>query len=216
MNDSNKNEESLVFSYLQLRKTIGILGIFLPIILFFGALIIFNTGLQSSISQYYHTYMGDVLVGTLCAFGVFLYSYKGYSGDAIYAKLASILAIGIALFPTIDDGSKTYIAPFIGILHVVFTIAFFSMLIYFSYFLFTKSDKKVLPKKKLQRNRVYKTCGILMAICILGIIIYSLFPSVKDFLGDNLVFWLESVAIWSFGVSWFTKGEAIVMLNDKE
>jgi len=212
--ENNNNKSLLVFSYLQLRKAIGILGIVLPIILFFGALIIFNTGLQSSISQYYHTYMGDVLVGTLCAFGVFLYSYKGYSGDAIYAKLASIFAIGIALFPTIDNNNTNYVAPFIGILHMIFNIAFFVMLIYFSYFLFTKSDQKVLPKKKRQRNKVYKTSGLLMAICIVGIIIDFFLPNLTSWLGDSPVFWFETFAIWAFGISWFTKGEAIAMLND--
>ncbi len=55
MNSNKTNERSLAISYLELRKVIGILGIALPFVLFFGALIIFQTGLQSSISSYYHT-----------------------------------------------------------------------------------------------------------------------------------------------------------------
>ena len=70
--------KSLVFSYLTLRKTIGILGTSFPFVLYLGALIIFRTGIQSSISSYYHTGMGDVFVGTLCVIGFFLLSYKGY------------------------------------------------------------------------------------------------------------------------------------------
>jgi len=218
MNSNKKNERSLAISYLELRKIIGILGIALPFVLFFGALIIFQTDLQSSISSYYHTDMRDVLVGTLVAFGIFLYSYKGYPGDAIYGKLACGFAIGVALFPTKPDDTATNIASNIGNVHLFFTIAFFATLFYFSYFLFTKSDqtKEQISKKKRQRNKVYKTCGILMAICILGIIIDFYLPNATAWLGDHLVFWLETGAILAFGISWFTKGEAIAMLNDEE
>jgi cytochrome bd-type quinol oxidase subunit 2 len=216
MSSNERNESPLVFSYLELRKAIGILGIALPFVLLLGAWIIFKTGLQSSISSYYYTGMRDVLVGTLVAFGIFLYSYKGYPGDAIYGKLACGFAIGVALFPTRPAGAETGIARTVGYFHLLFTIAFFVTLIYFSYFLFTKSDQKELPKKKQQRNQVYRTCGILMAICILGIVIDVLFPSAMAWLGDRSVFWLETGAIWAFGVSWFTKGEAIAILNDED
>jgi hypothetical protein len=212
---SNKGSESaLVLSYLGLRRAIGILGIALPLVLLLGALIIFQTDLPSSISSYYHTGMRDVLVGTLSAFGVFLFSYKGYPGDAKYGKIASVSAIGVALFPTTPQGKITATARTIGYFHLVFTVAFFATLIYFSYFLFTKSDQDPLPPKKRQRNLVYKICGILMAICILGIVIVFFLPNATAWLGDYTVFWLETFAIWAFGVSWFTKGEAISMLND--
>lgn len=215
MKSNKRNNSSLVFSYLELRKTIGILGIALPFVLLFGGLIIFQTDLQKSISRYYYTDMRDVLVGTLFAFGIFLYSYKGYPGDTIYSKLACVFAIGIALFPTKPEGIVTNTTRIIGYFHLFFTIAFFVTLIYFSYFLFTKSDQKKLPKKKKQRNCVYRTCGILMAICIVGIVIAFFIPNAMARLGNKLIFWLESGAIWAFGASWFTKGEAIAILNDK-
>lgn len=214
MNDNNGNESSLVVSYLELRKSIGIIGIALPFVLFLGALLIFQTGLQSSISYYYHTDMRDVLVGTLVAAGVFLFSYKGYPGDAIYGKLASIFAIGLALFPCRPSGAVSDAARIIGYFHLFFTVAFFLTLIYFSYFLFTKSDQTVLPKKKRQRNIVYRVCGILMALCLLGIVFSFFFPGLMAWLGSP-IFWFETGAIWAFGVSWFTKGEAIAFLNDE-
>ena len=37
------------------RKAIGYLGFFLPLVLAAGAVILFQTGIQSSISDYYHT-----------------------------------------------------------------------------------------------------------------------------------------------------------------
>ncbi len=214
MNSNEGSEIPVVVSYVKLRRTIGILGITLPVVLLLGALIIFQTGLQSSISSYYYTGMRDVLVGTLVAFGVFLFSYEGYKGDAKYGKIACVSAIGVALFPTAPHGKATDTARIIGYFHLVFSIVFFAMLVIFSFCLFTKSDRDPLPPKKRQRNLVYRICGILMAICILGIVIVFFLANATAWLGDHAVFWLETAAIWAFGVSWFTKGEAIAMLND--
>jgi len=55
-----------------------------------------------------------------------------------------------------------------------------------------------------------------MSIFVLGIVIDFFFPNATAWLGDSLVFWLETGTIWAFGVSWFTKGGAIAMLNDDE
>jgi hypothetical protein len=231
MNSNQRSEEPLVMSYLELRRAIGILGIALPIVLVLGVLIIYQTDLQSSISSYYHTGMRDVLVGTLVAVGLFLYSYKGYPGDAIYGKIACASAIGVALFPATPDGKiacasaigvslfpttpyNPRTALILGYFHLFFTIAFFATLVYFSYFLFTKSDQDSLPPKKRQRNLVYRICGVLMAICILGIVLVFFLPSAAAWLGGYAVFCLETAAIWAFGVSWFVKGEALNMLND--
>ena len=104
--EKNANQElSLVFSYLELRKAIGILGMALPFAVSLGAGILFRTGVQSSISSYYHTGMRDVFVGTLFAIGFFLLSYKGYErSDDLAGDLACIFAVGVALFPTVPDG----------------------------------------------------------------------------------------------------------------
>jgi len=213
MNNMEKSGNSLVISYLTLRKTIGVLGITLPFILYLGELIFFGIGLQRSISAYYHTGMRDVLVGTLFAFGIFLYSYLGYDKrDEIAGFLGSAFSIGLALFPTTPEGGDLTI---VGILHVVFTVAFFATLIYFSLILFVESDQeKPYPKKKQQRNLVYKVCGWVMVICVVGIGVAFFLPSAKTWLGGSMVFWMETFAIWAFGISWFTKGEAIKYLND--
>jgi hypothetical protein len=68
----------LVISYLTLRKVIGLLGLALPFLAMVGARLLFHTGLQVSLSAYYHTGMRDVLVGILFAIGFFLGGYKGY------------------------------------------------------------------------------------------------------------------------------------------
>jgi hypothetical protein len=209
-----ENKKSLVFSYLALRKTVGILGIGFPFILSLGALTLFQTGFRISLSAYYHTDMRDVFVGTLCVIGFFLFSYKGHeNSDDIAGDLGCVFAVGTALFPTAPDGAVDGGALFIGHVHLAFAALFFLTLIYFSLFLFTKTDPQKKPtRRKLQRNKVYKACGYTMGICILLIAIYSLFlrTTVPRLELLKPVYWLESLAILAFGISWLTKGETIL------
>lgn len=214
MNKRLGNEISLVFSYLELRKAIGLLGIAFPFVLSIGALILFQTGIQSSISSYYHTGMRDVFVGILCVIGFFLLSYKGYKPwDNIVGDLGCVFAVGLALFPTTPDVAAASGARLIGYVHFAFATLFFLTLICFSLCLFTKTHPKKPPtRRKLQRNKVYKACGYTMGICILIIAIYSFLPdTMTSFLkAYKPVYWLEALAILAFGISWFTKGEAIL------
>jgi len=211
MNDDLKSKNALVISYLTLRKIIGLLGISFPVVLALGAVIFFQTGLQSSVSKYYHTGMGDVFVGTLCVIGFFLLSYKGYDRrDDLAGDLACIFAVGTALFPTHQTPADKDV---VGYIHFAFAGLFFVTLIYFSLFLFPKTDPEKQPtKKKLQRNEVYKVCGYLMSICIVLIVIYSLLPDevASVIKGYKPLFWLEAIAVVAFGFSWITKGEAIL------
>ena len=202
--------QSLVISYLVLRRFIGFLGIGLPLVLAIGGWWVFSLGIQSSISAYYHTPMGDVFVGTLCAIGVFLMSYKGYERkDDIAGDLACIFAIGVALVPTAPDLGATPLQELMGTIHLVFASAFFLTLAWFSLFLFTKSDPSLPPTpRKRQRNAVYRLCGILMLLCLAGIVLVKIVPGFGQ--SGNPVYWLEALAITAFGLSWLVKGEAIL------
>ena len=101
MSEELESKNALVISYLTLRKIIGFLGISFPVVLFLVAVIFFQTGLQSSVSKYYHTVMGDVFVGTLCVIGFFLLSYKGYEHDYIAGRLGCILPLVRRCLPLI-------------------------------------------------------------------------------------------------------------------
>lgn len=215
MQNANGSSNTLVISYLTLRKALGILGISLPFILWIGGLIIFDTGLQESISDYYHTGMRDVFVGAIFAIGLFLGSYIGYKNDAIISdnmagNLASVGAIGLALFPTAPDTNTSSLEEAIGIVHLLFSALFFLFLAYFSYFLFTKTHRSREPTpRKLIRNQVYRACGIVILAAVILIFVYTFLPdSAKQALsGFETVFWLESLAILAFGMSWLIKGE---------
>ena len=212
MPDSPNTDNSLVISYLSLRKAIGYIGILLPFVLIIGKILLQNPGILSSISSYYYSVMGDVFVGSLCATGVFLLSYHGYEKkDDIAGDIAGLAGIGVALFP-VAKGNPTASQAAIGQWHLVFATIFFLTLAYFSLFLFRKTNpnKQSTDMKKI-RNIIYLICGIIMIICI-ALIAYISFmpanPAAK--LISNPVFWLEASAIVAFGISWFVKGEAIL------
>lgn len=225
MKRKTTNERSLIFSYLALRQAIGFLGIALPFLVSLGALLIFRTGFQGSISGYYYTGMRDVFVGVLWAIGVFLFSYKGYAREDDWAgNIACLFAIGITLFPTTPDCVVNASCPpsmditqaqTIGHLHFFFAACFFLALSYFSIFLFTKtnpSGKPPMTPKKLWRNRIYRVCGASMLACIVLIAVYSFWlnRAVPALDAYHPIYWLEALAIVSFGVSWIVKGEVIL------
>jgi len=210
-----KQRLNLVFPYLTLRTIIGVLGMALPFVISLGALAFFQTGLQPSISAYYHTGMRDVFVGMLWAIGFFLFSYEGYErADNIAGELACVFAIGVALFPTTPQGAAGPVASVIGVVHLVFAGLFFLTLSYFCLFLFTRTNPNNPPTpRKLQRILVYRICGITMLVCfaLIPIFTYLLPPDLVERIAPlKPVFWLESIAIFAFGTSWFVKGEGIL------
>jgi len=197
----------------ELQRGLGLLGFLLPIILYLGNWLIFgDTTLQGSISGYYNTGMRDVLVGTLCSFGVGLMAYKGHGLiDNIVASLSGIFAIGTALFGT--PPSNVY-DPTEKITHAIFAVLFYSSLVVFSLYLFRKSDSDSVPtRKKRMRNRVYLFAGIVMFISIIAISITWILN--LKILDDKAIFWFEALANFAFGISWFVKGGLVTALNDE-
>lgn len=108
----NSQDDPRVLSYLAVRRWLGVLGLVLPISLYVYARG-YDGGMRPSISEFYHSHMGDVLVGTLVAIGVFLITYKGYPrqpgerlSDQVVSTIAGLGAIGVALFPTAQPVDK--------------------------------------------------------------------------------------------------------------
>jgi hypothetical protein len=213
---------ALVISYKFLRVTVGALGMAMPFILYAGGRLIFGDLVQPSLSAYYHTGMRDVLVGILFALAVFLFAYKGYGrADDIAGYFACFFAIGTALFPTLPlEGPITPSDERNNIIHHIFATGFLLTLTYFALFLFTKSDKPIpeqSPSKRM-RNTIYRLCGGLMALSILVIGLYFLLQGgVGPFLGSSVpIYWLETVAIVAFGVSWFVKSGYFIKDDEEE
>jgi len=202
--------DPLVISYLGLRKAVGIIGLALPFVLVFGKILLDGPGLQASMSAYYYTGMRDVFVGSMCAIAIFMISYHGYERkDDIAGDLACLFALGLALFPAAPETGATPRQEIIGALHHVFAAGFFLTLAYFSLALFRKTAARP-TRRKLQRNVVYTYCGYIILACIALVMLSAFLPVDSALRRLNPVFWLEAIAVVAFGVSWFTKGEAIL------
>ena len=216
-----------VISYLTLRKTIGILGILLPLVLAIGTII--SKGelfIASSISKYYYTETRNILIAILSAVALFMFAYRGYDKkDRIAGKIAFVSALGIALFPTSPPQTfanmcqaDNNIFTIIVIIHYISSISFFLVLAYFSHCLFTRTlnnDSKNHTLQKKKRNIIYKICAYIILGSLISIIIYSVFKCNLQFLHKNhFIFWLETISLFAFGTSWLVKGKFI--LKDKQ
>ncbi len=204
MKSAVKDKEYLkqTYSFLALRKAVGWIGILLPVVLSLGSVILFGEGsLRKNISLYYYSGMRDVLVGALCSIALFLFFYKGYDRwDNIAADLAALFALGIAFFPTVPEGEYNAAA----IIHFFSAALFFTILSGMSFFLFTRG-KPDPTKRKLARNKIYITCGLVMIISLISMLIFYIFFN-KNHPESRFVFWTETIALIAFGISWLTKG----------
>jgi hypothetical protein len=209
MSIATQPNDSMVLSYLALRKAVGAIGILLPFVLVAGHCFEAGLKIEASISAYYWTNMHDVFVGSLCAIAVFLASYHGpEKADDIAGDLACVSALGVALVPTTPVSANGYEY---GPLHLTFAAAFFLVLSYFCLVLFRKTDPAKPPTPaKLKRNKVYAACGYTMLACIALVAVLKATPLGAAIAVYSPVFWLESIAILAFGLSWATKGEAIL------
>jgi hypothetical protein len=195
-------QNTLVHSYLFLRRAIGLIGLALPFVLILGKQLVQGGDLIGSLSGYYYTDLRDVLVGAMCAAGVFLLAYYGHDHvDNLVSTVAGLGAIGLALFPTTPDHDVTAWDRTSGVLHLVFAGVFFLSLAYFCLRLFPH-DGEQPPGTGV----VYRVCGFVIVACLVLIAVtktLGLLPALLPAL------WLESVAVWAFGVAWLVKGTTL-------
>ncbi|GAL84240.1 hypothetical protein Celly_3120 [Sporocytophaga myxococcoides] len=210
-----------------LRKTVGVLGMALPLLLVVF-LYIDNGYLQplESLSHYYYTRVSGIFVATLSILGIFLIIYKGKElVDLLVSSIAGIAVLLVALFPTDNitdiccDITKTYSVTFLPhstfreAFHYLSAGTFLSCLSYMSIFLFTKSDKSVIERgtMKIIRNRIYRICGIMIIIALAVIFLGGFFKLIPEgfYREHQITFWMETLAVESFGFSWLVKGETL-------
>lgn len=222
-NHSNDSSSKLLISYLTLRKSVGVLGIALPFVLMIGSYFFSKCEqVQPSISHYYYTVMGTYFTGTLCAVALFLFSYKGYTRiDNITGNLAGLFAILVAFFPTdAYDGTKCAFVVnnregSVNPIHFTAAALLFGSFAFFCLYLFTQTNNKsTMTLRKRMRNRVYKTCGVIIVLCIAGVAAVNFIKPLYDALESiNPVLVFETIALIAFGTSWITKGEFILKDN---
>lgn len=202
--------EGAVLSYIGLRRAIGVIGLALPVVLPIGVAL-FRGDQPGSISGYYYTDMRNVLVGIMCAIGVFLLSYKFGRLGNMWSNIAALAAIGVALAPTPPpDPTATEVA--VGVVHGVSAVVFFVALAVFCFVLFPQPDNPGPPTAHhLARVRIYRICGGVIVGCLAGALLVAYLDALPQL---RPLYWLESIAVIAFGFSWIVKGR--VLLGDPQ
>ena len=196
-----------------LRQAVGWIGLTLPFLLAGGGFGFQRIAhephlhIESSISAYYYTGMGNVFVGLLCAIGVFHLATEGYDRwDRIAGRLACLFAFGVAWCPTTPDltspAGPTHAQNVVGHVHYTFAALLFLTLAFFCIRQFTQTTNlKTRTKQKKERNAVYYACGyaILACIAVIGSVkllyVFGVLPGFCAWLESwKWNFWFESLA----------------------
>ena len=214
--------EDYVLSFYRVRQALGFLGIAFPFLLLIGGWLE-SARIEPSISDYYHTTLRDIFVGSLFAIGIFLVSYKGHAresgewfSDNLSATIAGIGAFGLAIFPNqLVPGTRNIVEFYLGEYakwgHFLSAVLFLGAVAHLSLVRFARTSS-------LSRRKVYRFCG--WAILLFGgaATVFSILRAWKS-LGwseaieaSGIIFWCEALGIWAFGLSWLTKGRADIAL----
>jgi len=238
LNEVEKTDNELVLSFLAVRRAVGSLGLLLPVML----LALATTAVvpfEPSISEFYFTPVREVMVATIGAIAVFLYSYSGFSPDPDRIQVrpiekyltdrnvsfvAATGALGVALFPTSCVDCLVEPQPYTWLilgedtaatLHAISALTFFLALAVMCRENFTRIKLGVEPDaKKAAEIRIYRLCGQIIFGCAIALIVLIKGGQMVTWLDQlstslKLVFWVETLGLAAFALSWFIKGETL-------
>jgi len=206
-------DKKLKQSYYNIRTSVGVLGILLPVLLYF-----INGSMLPSVSHYYYSKASFVFSAIIFSFSLFLITYKGYEkdkseklSDNLLTNLAGLLALFVLVFPTAckipglcaDETIKIYVFgrgnEFISLVHYISSGLFFILMGGMSFFKFARGAND-------RYRLIYKILGLVMWASIAWIGILSLFFHVRQ------IFIYEAIVLWAFGISWLLKGKFLFKL----
>ena len=187
--------ENPALSYRNLRAIIGYVGLTLPAVLLLAGLV--DGHIESSLSAYYYTKVGNVFTGALCVIGVFLLAYRlaSWAIDNIATTLAGIAALGVAFFHAAPQNA-TLSQLRLSDVHLTCAAALFIF------------PRDMSPAEKLkQKWRPYCYMGFGALIWLSVILMPTLNWLAGSFYNHNHVFIiLETICVMAFAVSFILKG----------
>jgi hypothetical protein len=195
--------ENPALSYRNLRAIIGYVGLTLPVVLLLAGLV--DGHIESSISAYYYTKVGNVFTGALWVIGIFLLAYRltSWAIDNIATTLAGISALGVAFFHAAPSNA-TLDQLRLANVHLTCAAALFILLGAISLFIFPKDMSSGQRHEKL-RVACYRGLGALIWLSI--ILMPTLNMLAGTFYDNNHVFFtLETICVMAFAVSFILKG----------
>jgi len=197
-----------VFDYRALRLLMGIIALTLPFLV-----TLLSSSPLSSISASYYTEARDAFVGMLFVVGAFMWAYNGHTiKEAVASKIASVAAICVVMFPTSCDICETNI---ISITHYGAAVILFAILAYFCFVPF-RLNTKGKKGKKGRRSKIYFVCGGIMVGCMLSLFIAKLILSDETIETLRVTYWVETIALVTFGFAWIVAGKYIRFFVDED
>ena len=158
--------------------------------------------IESSLSAYYYTKVGNVFTGALCVIGVFLLAYRltAWAIDNIATALAGLSALGVAFVHATPDHA-TLSQLRLADAHLACATALFVLLGAVSLFIFPRD---VVPEQRWRANW-YTALGALIWLSIILMPTLSWLAS-SFYNNDHVFFILETVCVMAFAVSFILKG----------
>jgi hypothetical protein len=192
--------ENPALSYRNLRAITGYVGLALPVVLLMTGVV--DGHIESSLSAYYYTKVGNVFTGALCVIGVFLLAYRltVWAIDNLATTLAGAAALGVAFFHCAPQNA-TQVQLRLADVHLTCATVLFILLGAISLFIFPRD---VTPDQRRRANW-YRAFGALIWLSI------ALMPTLSSFAGsfynsDHVFITLETVCVMAFAVSFILAG----------
>ena len=192
--------ENPALSYRNMRAIIGYVGLTLPVVLLLTGII--DGHIESSISAYYYSKVGNVFTGALCVIGVFLLAYRltSWAVDNVLTTLAGIAALGVAFFHAAPQ-SPTLTQLRLADVHLTCAASLFILTGLISLLLFP------LDVSATQRWRAiwYRVLGGLIYLSIALMLLLNWLAN-SFYVGHHVFFILEAVCVMAFALSFILKG----------
>jgi hypothetical protein len=157
---------------------------------------------ESSLSAYYYTKMGNFFTGSLCVIGVFLVAYRlaAWAWDNFATTLAGCCALGVAFFHA-APANATPNQVLLSYVHLSCAAALFILLGAISLFIFPDD---VAPGQRWRANW-YRALGALIWLSIalmpaLGLLASSFYNN------EHVFIILETVCVMAFAASFILRG----------
>ena len=211
--------DALATTDLTLRRMIGLLGTLLPFVLLFGGYLSHPPVLmRKSISAYYYTEVGYLFVGVMLATGAFLVCYRGYSVPRVgsQCRLCTLLR---KWCPCIRDDGLTSVAGLLAILVAVLpatvhhqepTLVNYAHWVFAAGFLLSTalmSHCQFTLGQDTKNHRLYRGCAWVILAAIIVILVDYLVGGPLKRMVPTIVWWLETLAVSAFGLSWLVKSQ---------
>ena len=164
-----------------------------------------------SASYYEGGWSQSIFVGFLFAVAAFLLAYNGLSqSEMVLSKVASLSALGVAMFPCKCDDHPE-VLPFV---HGISAAVMFMILAFFCLTFFQRARRKG-HTQAMARAVIYAFCAGAIVLAILVILTDNLMGGRLSSSVPRLTFYGEATGLIAFGISWLTASRVLPLITHK-